>query len=235
MGFVTATLAAAAVSAGAQSGPEAPETVIAQPSYVTAAARLTDDAAHSGVTTHTNRIEARELPETAVVQIRGLHPWEPRLDVVINPAVRQTGEIYHDFAEDGAHDGPYLGTNPYTRAIEKTQERLERARQDWLRDHGFVGGVATFVNAPARAASEGGSAELPKPRATIRMPEGSSGGGNFRVEVDTDEGDAARAALARIEARRQALAKAAAAQREVEQAEADEAEETEVTQADQAG
>ncbi|MFG0283693.1 MAG: hypothetical protein ACF8R7_04665 [Phycisphaerales bacterium JB039] len=235
MGVVTATLAAAAISAGAQTGPENPEVVIAQPSYVTAAAVVADSTPRSSVTTHVNRVVINERPELAVVQIRGLNPWEPRLDVVINPWVRQDGEIYHDFREDGAHDGPFLGTNPFTRAIAKTQERLERARQDWLRDNGYVGGVATFVNAPARAAGAGDSAELPKPRATIRMPEGSSGGGNFRVEADTDEGNAARAAIARIEARRQAIAEAAAAKRELEQAKAAKAEETEVTQADQAG
>lgn len=212
MGLITSAVAAAAVSAAAQSGPLAPDTVVVQPTYITAAAKLAP-ADGSPVTTHTNAYArgeavAREKPELAVVQIRGLTPWEPRVDVVINPWVRQDGPIFDNFREYGANDGPYLGTNPATRAIEITQERLERARQQWLRDNGWVGGVATHVN-PAPAGE--GSAEAPKPRATIRMPAGSSGGGNFRVEAP--EGAAARDALARIEARRQSLAQAARAQR----------------------
>lgn len=215
MGVITSAIAAAAMGAGAQSGPEAtaPATVITQPSYITAAAELAPDDGGSGVTTHVNSYARGEpvgadKPDLAVVQIRGLTPWEPSVDVVINPWVRQDGPIYEDFREFGANDGPYLGTNPATRAIEKTQDRLERARQQWLRENGHVGGVATFVNPPAEGA---GSAELPQPRATIRVPAGSSGGGNFRVEAD--EGSAARDALARIEARRQALAEAAREQR----------------------
>lgn len=226
MGAIVSALAAAAISAGAQyeQQPLPPSTVTIQPSYITAAARLAPDDA--GVTTHVNsylRGEAvvRERPELAVVQIRGLTPWEPRVNVVINPWVRQDGPIYEDFQEFGANDGPYLGTNPATRAITKTQERLERARHRWLRENGWVGGVATFVNPPRDGA--GGSAELPVPRATIRMPAGSSGGGNFRVEADEAEGQAVRDALARIEARRERLARAARAQREVDQASAPEA------------
>jgi hypothetical protein len=214
MGVITSAIAAAAVSAAAQSGPEAaPGVVVSQPSYITAAARLAPADEGAGVTTHVNRYArgepvAQERPDLAVVPIRGLTPWEPSVHVVINPWVRQDGPIYEDFREFGANEGPYLGTNPATRSIEKTQERLERARQKWLRDNGHVGGVATFVN----PAPDGvGSVEAPKPRATIRMPAGSSGGGNFRVEAE--EGSAARDALARIEARRQALAQAAREQR----------------------
>jgi hypothetical protein len=223
MGFITSAVAAAAVSAAAQTGPEAPDTVVVQPTYITAAARLAP-AAGSPVTTHTNAYArgeavAREKPELAVVTIRGLTPWEPRVDVTINPWVRQDGPIYDDFREFGANDGPYLGTNPGTRAIEKTQERLERARQQWLRDNGWVGGVATFVNpGPDTLGDE--ATEAPKPRATIRMPAGSSGGGNFRVEADR-EGSAARDALARIEARRQTLAQAAREQRDIQAASAE--------------
>ena len=224
MGVITSAVAAAALSAAAQSGPDAaaPATVVVQPSYITAAARLEPDYGGSGVTTHVNsyaRGEAvvREKPELAVVQIRGLTPWAPRVDVVVNPWVRQDGPIYEDFQEFGANEGPYLGTNPATRAIEKTQDRLERARQQWLRDNGWVGGVATFVN-PAPDGE--GTVEAPRPRATIRMPAGSSGGGNFRVEADPPEGSAARDALARIEARRQALAQAAREQRTGESAQA---------------
>src|SRR5690606_28487726 len=163
MGVITSAVAAAAMSAAAQSGPEAPATVVVQPSYITAAARL--EPGGSPVATHTNAYArgeavAREKPELAVVTIRGLTPWEPRVDVVINPWVRQDGPIFDDFREYGANDGPYLGTNPGTRAIEKTQERLERARQQWLRDNGWVGGVATYVN----PAPEGeGTVEAPKP------------------------------------------------------------------------
>lgn len=223
MSVITSAIAAAAISAGASAGPGdmARETVVVQPDYISAAAQTAPAARGSSVTTHVNGYArgeevVREKPELAVVQIRGITPWEASVDVVINPWVRQDGPIYDNFREFGANDGPYLGTNPATRAIEKTQDRLERARQQWLRDNGWVGGVATHVNPPADG---NGSAELPQPRATIRMPAGSSGGGNF--SVDAGQGEAARDALARIEARRQAIAQAARERREIQQASAE--------------
>lgn len=225
MSVITSAIAAAAISASASAGPGdlAPSTVVVQPDYITAAARTAPADSGSSVSTHVNSYARgervlREKPELAVVQIRGLTPWEPRVDVAINPWARQDGPIYDDFREFGANDGPYLGTNPATRAIEKTQARLERARQEWLRDNGWVGGVATFVN-PGPDTMGDEATEAPQPRATIRMPAGSSGGGNFRV--DAGQGEAARDALARIEARRQMLAQAAREQRETQQASAE--------------
>ncbi len=66
---------------------------------------------------------------------------------------------------------PY--TNAYQRARDKADERLEEARQEWLRDNNLTGGVRTHVNDAALfgRGSDDRVSSLPTPRATIRLPE----------------------------------------------------------------
>lgn len=69
---------------------------------------------------------------------------------------------------------PY--TNAWSRARDKANDRLEEARQEWLRDNNLTGGVRTHVNdaflfGPGPAAEQQSS--LPTPRATIQLPEGT--------------------------------------------------------------
>lgn len=64
-------------------------------------------------------------------------------------------------------------TNAYNRARDKAADRLEAARQEWLRDNGLSGGVRTHVNdATLFAPVEREEASLPTPRATIQIPDG---------------------------------------------------------------
>lgn len=79
-----------------------------------------------------------------------------------------------DVVNDRAYRrNPY--TNAYSRARDKAADRLEAARQDWLRDNGYTGGVRTHVNDAALLGlmndTDGREASLPTPRATIRLPE----------------------------------------------------------------
>ena len=65
---------------------------------------------------------------------------------------------------------PY--TNAFSRARDKADDRLEAARQEWLRDNNLTGGVRTHVNDAVLFG--GGMSErqssLPTPRATIQLP-----------------------------------------------------------------
>ncbi|MCX5689691.1 MAG: hypothetical protein NTV94_07900 [Planctomycetota bacterium] len=71
-------------------------------------------------------------------------------------------------------------SNPYKTAHRKLAGRVEAARQQWLKDNNFVGGVRTFVNDAASAKkSEPTAAKSPQanadsdkiePRAVIELP-----------------------------------------------------------------
>ena len=71
-------------------------------------------------------------------------------------------------------------SNPYKSAHRKLAGRVEAARQQWLKDHNFVGGVRTFVNdAAAAKKADAKSAASPQakagsekiePRAVIELP-----------------------------------------------------------------
>src|SRR6185436_19738741 len=62
-------------------------------------------------------------------------------------------------------------TDPYSRGYEKMAHRAEDARQQWLKDNNYVGGVRTFVNDaelyPVPAAAK--KTELPEPRGVIEL------------------------------------------------------------------
>jgi hypothetical protein len=112
---------------------------------------------------------------TAVVYIDGLFPFEPPLAVEINPWYRIDG-----FDGDRAISYPGVGhvsddadgvfPNAFTRGLDKVADRLETARQQWLKDNGYVGGVRVFGSTGGAPASEAGSA-LPEPRGIIVVPD----------------------------------------------------------------
>jgi len=66
-------------------------------------------------------------------------------------------------------------SNPYKTGHRKLAARVEAARQQWLKDNNFVGGVRTFVNdsvagkVPSKAAAEQ-SPKAIEPRAVIELP-----------------------------------------------------------------
>jgi hypothetical protein len=62
-------------------------------------------------------------------------------------------------------------SDAYSRAQEKMSRRAEEARQDWLKDNGYIGGVRTFVNDAELypAAPEAKKTQLPEPRGVIEL------------------------------------------------------------------
>lgn len=81
-------------------------------------------------------------------------------------------------------------SNPFTDAQDKLADRLEDARQQWLKDNNYVGGVRTFVNDATLWRRQG---EAPKaqgdageitPRATIQInPAATKPARGFRVDA----------------------------------------------------
>lgn len=60
--------------------------------------------------------------------------------------------------------------NAFERQEGFERRHLEQARQDWLKEHGYIGGVRTFTNdhKPTKTADASDKA-LPQPRATIQI------------------------------------------------------------------
>lgn len=86
-----------------------------------------------------------------------------------------------------------IAIDPFTRIEgEGSLERLERARNMWLAEQGYVLHVRTHVNGAARpeakqskaASKEAAPAELPKPRATIRLESDEPHTRPARLRVD---------------------------------------------------
>lgn len=68
--------------------------------------------------------------------------------------------------------GQTMALDPFTR-VSAQMHHQEAARQLWLRQRGYVGGVRTHVNDAYLGQDEGEAhAGLPQPRATITVPEG---------------------------------------------------------------
>lgn len=98
----------------------------------------------------------------AVVAIDGLFDFEGQVTGVISPwePVRAASHTrYHA-------DSHY--SNPFSNARRRVAERLEDARNDWLRDNGFTGGVRTFVSDAAPAGAKADAGEI-KPRGVIEL------------------------------------------------------------------
>ena len=116
-----------------------------------------------------------EANRIAVVYIDGLFPYEPPLAVEISPWYRIDG-----FNGDRAISYPGMGhvsddadgvfPNAFTRGLDTIADRLESARQKWLRTNGYVGGVRTFKSSGAAHRDASGTA-LPAPRGIIVVPD----------------------------------------------------------------
>jgi len=79
-----------------------------------------------------------------------------------------------------------ISLDPWTRLPDSGFEDLERARNTWLRQRGYVGGVRTFVNDRYAGPRHETRADrsMPKPRATIRIaPEMPVRHGTLRVDA----------------------------------------------------
>ncbi len=63
-----------------------------------------------------------------------------------------------------------VSINAFERQEGFERRHLEHARQEWLKEHGYVGGVRTFRNdhKPAKSA-DAGERKVPEPRATIEL------------------------------------------------------------------
>ncbi len=77
-------------------------------------------------------------------------------------------------------------TNPFNRASRKLAAALEDARQRWLKDNNYVGGVRTFVNDAALLPDSSKKAtQLPTPRGVIELaPDAPRFKSRMRVETD---------------------------------------------------
>ncbi len=62
-------------------------------------------------------------------------------------------------------------SDPYSRAHEKLARRAEEAREQWLRDNNYVGGIRTFVNDAELypPPPEAKKTQLPEPRGVIEL------------------------------------------------------------------
>jgi len=105
--------------------------------------------------------------ETIIVKVPGLFGFDRGYVAEVRPFDRV--------------DGRDIGANPYSNAYSNGQSklagRLEEARQQWLKDNNFVGGVRTFVNdaalfnkAPVAATRQTNAVDTrPEPRAVIEL------------------------------------------------------------------
>jgi len=140
--------------------------------------------------------------ERIVVQVEGLFKFEDTALAEISPWSPVV------IAERRAN--PY--SNSYTRVHEKMASRIEEARQQWLKDNNFVGGVRTHVNdatlhTAAKVHTDQGG--LPEPRATIQLsPDVPRFRSRMRVEAPV--GEARPRALTKVLPRTDAGATAAA-------------------------
>jgi hypothetical protein len=105
-------------------------------------------------------------PATIVVDVPGLFPYE---------ASPRRFEI-DPFTPVTVDRGDNHWSDPYRRAHEKLAANVEAARQAWLKDHNFTGGVRTFSNAkspekssPAGEAKRSAATKI-EPRAVMELP-----------------------------------------------------------------
>ncbi|QYU67797.1 hypothetical protein J4558_23415 [Leptolyngbya sp. 15MV] len=130
---------------------------------------------------HAERYGAADQAGTRVmVEVEGLFAFQKSVVAVIDPWQPQN--------DRSGRRNPY--TNPFTNAHDALGDRLEAARQQWLKDNGYVGGVRTFVNdaalvgKPKAEADASKSGERIEPRATIQVsPEAVRPARPFRVDA----------------------------------------------------
>lgn len=140
-----------------------------------------------------------EIPAHVVVEVPTLDRLMPFQRFAIDPAEVQNHPERFEIRVDGTIRNYARVTNGFVRAQRYVADRLEEARIAWLREQGHVGGVVTHQGQGAEDART-----AIEPRATIRMPEGASGGGGFRVQAPQADRAQLVAALNRIRAHRDA-------------------------------
>jgi hypothetical protein len=166
----------------------------------------TVDAATAGDT-------ATEQDTRIVVEVPTLDRLNPFQRFVINPYERQNDPARFEIYVDGTIRNYRNVTNGFVRAQRYVADRLEEARIAWLRENAAIASHAGEKVGQERTAIQ--------PRATIRMPEGASGGGGFRVEAPAADRARLVAALDRVQAHRARLREAAGEQSEARVASAD--------------
>ena len=158
---------------------------------------------------------AEQMPERIIVEVPTLDRLNPFQSFAIDPAQRQDVQGRFEIRVDGTIRNYARATNSFVRAHRYIAERLEEARQAWLLEFGYVGGVVTVEGEDAED-----SRTAIEPRATIRMPEGASGGGGFRVQAPGADRQQLVAAMNRLRAHRQAAQSEAASQAQTRVAQA---------------
>lgn len=148
-----------------------------------------------------------QVPQRVVVEVPTLDRLMPFQRFAIDPSQRQNAPERFEIRVDGTIRNYARVTNGFVRAQRYVADRLEEARLAWLKDNGHEGGVVTHGGAEA-----GDERTAIQPRATIRMPQGSSGGGGYRVQAPTTDRARLVAAMQRIQEHR-AMARPGAAER----------------------
>ena len=148
-----------------------------------------------------------------VVEVPTLDRLQPFQRFVINPHVRQNDPTRFEIRVDGTIRNYARVTNGFVRAQRYVADRLEEARLAWLRENAAVTSHAGERVGADRAAIV--------PRATIRMPEGASGGGGFRVQAPASDRSRLVAALERMKAHRATVRASAEPKQEATVASAD--------------
>ncbi len=105
----------------------------------------------------------QDAPATIVVRVPGLFGFESARSFEIRPFEPVTTE------SSGNH-----WSNPFSNASKKLAAKVEAARQQWLKDNNYTGGIRTFVNDKSGAGTKVGAASSEadsqiKPRATIEL------------------------------------------------------------------
>lgn len=143
-----------------------------------------------------------EQPTRIVVEVPTLDRLNPFQRFVIDPNERQNDPARFEIRVDGTIRNYQNVTNGFVRAQRYVADRLEEARLAWLREN-----AAVTSHAGEKVGSEQAAIT---PRATIRMPEGSSGGGGYRVQAPQADRAQLVAALERMKAHEASVRAAAA-------------------------
>ena len=143
-----------------------------------------------------------EQPTRIVVEVPTLDRLNPFQRFVIDPNERQNDPARFEIRVDGTIRNYQNVTNGFVRAQRYVADRLEEARLAWLREN-----AAVTSHAGEKVGSEQAAIT---PRATIRMPQGSSGGGGYRVQAPQADRAQFVAALERVKAHEASVRAAAA-------------------------
>jgi hypothetical protein len=124
--------------------------------------------------------------------VEGLHRFHPTTTVEFSPWTPVPDQ----------QASPY--SDSYSRAHQKMAKRAEDARQQWLKDNNYVGGVRTFVNDATlyNVPAAKPTTQLPEPRGVIEVaPELPAFKSRMHVQIKPEDSPA----LARIAAKSTAI------------------------------